>query len=148
MCASTCVSVCVRVCLRVCQADPESAGNFLEMQSFTAVPRGRPNKPQMCGRICPLLFVSPPLYLQRLQKHIRPKTKKKKKRGIRGQGRGEGGGEERGRFLLFQFFNSFAVSCHRSPPWGGSQMFIMYKREEKRNHKLFHDASKVTSSDP
>lgn len=48
----------VRVCMCVSVFEsvpsrPESAGNFLEMQSLTALPRGRPNKPQMCSRICP-----------------------------------------------------------------------------------------------
>lgn len=56
------MSVCVRVCVWECVCEsvfesvpsrPESAGNFLEMQSLTALPRGRPNKPQMCSRICP-----------------------------------------------------------------------------------------------
>lgn len=48
------VCVCVHVCVFVSvPSRPESAGNFLEMQNFTALPRGRPNKPQMCSRICP-----------------------------------------------------------------------------------------------
>ena len=52
------MSVCVCVCMCVSVFEsvpsrPESAGNFLEMQSLTALPRGRPNKPQMCSRICP-----------------------------------------------------------------------------------------------
>ena len=71
----------------------------------------------------------------------------KKKRGIRGQGRVEGGrgeGENSDVSFLFYFF---AVSCQRSQLWGGLQMFIMYKMGEQINHKLFHDASKVTSSD-
>lgn len=127
---------------------PSRLAISLRCRALPHSPGERPNKPQMCSRICPPLHhhVSP-LHLQILQKH----TRGKKKRGLRGQGRGEGGyvREETGDFCSFIFsFTPSHVSCHHSQLWGGLQMFIMCKGEEKRNHKLFYDGSKVTSADP
>lgn len=47
------INVCVYCVFDSVPSWPKSAGNFFEMQRFTTLPRGRPNKLQMCSRICP-----------------------------------------------------------------------------------------------
>lgn len=115
---------CASVCLKTCRADWQ----FPWDAELYHIPKGKPNKPQMCSKIC-MPTPTPPSLCHPFPPLKTTESQEDKKGG-------EGVREVTLEIFAVSFFIFFQtpshVSCHQFQLWGILQMFIMCKGEEKK----------------